>query len=229
MLKKRKRNNYTVIDNGIFKNREMSLKAKGLLCLMLSLPDDWDYSLEGLTALSHDGRDSVRSALTELERLNHFKRVQLNDNGKFNGVEYIISEEPMSENPFSENPISVNQPQLNTNTNKVLNKSNTNYNAEFEKLWEIYPNKKGKKQAFQKYTKARKDGVTYEAVETGILKYIAYIKAKGISIDYVKHGSTFFSQRAWEDEFTVDASSVSRQPSSDGLVWKDWLDDNDKT
>lgn len=125
VLRKRKKGNYTVIDNGIFKNREMSLKAKGLLCLMLSLPDDWEYSLEGLATLSHDGKDSVRSALSELEKLNHFKRVQLNENGKFTGVEYIISEEPMSEKPMSENPISVNPTQLNTNNNKVLKESKT--------------------------------------------------------------------------------------------------------
>lgn len=125
VLRKRKYNNYTVIDNGIFKNREMSLKAKGLLCLMLSLPDEWDYSLEGLVTLSHDGKDAVRSALSELERLNHFRRVQLNENGKFTGVEYVISEEPMTEEPILEKPTSENPTQLNTNTNKVPKESST--------------------------------------------------------------------------------------------------------
>lgn len=212
VLRKRKRNNYTVIDNGIFKNRQMSLKAKGLLCLMLSLPDDWEYSLEGLATLSHDGKDSVRSALSELERLNHFKRVQLIENGKFTGVEYIISEEPMLEKPMSENPISENPPQLNTNTNKELKESNINYEKEFDSLWELYPNKKGKQKALTSYIKARKDGTQYEKVEAGIKAYAEYVRVKQTSKEYMKHGSTFFNQKSWEDDWSTGIPSVPSKP-----------------
>ena len=59
--------NYTVMSNNHFKEKQMSLKAKGLLSLMLSLPDDWNYSVSGLVKLSKDGKDSVMSALAELE------------------------------------------------------------------------------------------------------------------------------------------------------------------
>lgn len=52
--------NYTVMSNQHFKNKSLSLKAKGLLSLMLSLPDDWNYNMQGLTSLSRDGIDSVR-------------------------------------------------------------------------------------------------------------------------------------------------------------------------
>ena len=58
---------YTVMSNHHFKNKNLSLKAKGLLSLMLSLPDDWNYSIKGLVTLSKDGRDSVMAALKELE------------------------------------------------------------------------------------------------------------------------------------------------------------------
>ena len=91
VLRQHKKNNYTVIDNHVFKNTELSLKAKGLLCQMLSLPDEWDYSLEGLVSLSNDGISSVRSALKELENQRYFKRHRLYRNGKLAGVEKIIN------------------------------------------------------------------------------------------------------------------------------------------
>lgn len=126
ILRKNKHSNYTVIDNGIFKNRNLSLKAKGLLCLMLSLPDNWEYNLKGLVSLSSDGISSVRGALKELENQMYFKRQRLHENGKLSGVEYIVSETPMCENLILENLKQENlnlgnQPQLNTNKNKVSN------------------------------------------------------------------------------------------------------------
>ena len=59
--------NFTVMSNHHFKNKDLSLKAKGLLSLMLSLPEDWNYNIRGLASLSRDGIDSVRSAIKELE------------------------------------------------------------------------------------------------------------------------------------------------------------------
>lgn len=60
--------NFTVMSNYHFKERKMSLKAKGLLSLMLSLPDDWNYSISGLVTLSKDGKDAVMAALEALKR-----------------------------------------------------------------------------------------------------------------------------------------------------------------
>lgn len=129
VLRKNIKNRYTVIDNNIFLNRELSLKAKGLLCQMLSLPDNWDYSLEGLVTLSIDGISSVRSALKELENQMYFKRHRLYENGKLAGVEYIVSETPMCENLILENLKEENlklenHPQLNTKESNTK-KSNT--------------------------------------------------------------------------------------------------------
>ena len=67
--------NFTVMSNHHFKNKNLTLKAKGLLSLMLSLPDDWNYNIQGLASLSRDGIDSVRSAIKELE---HYKYVERN-------------------------------------------------------------------------------------------------------------------------------------------------------
>lgn len=124
-----KNENYTVLANYHFKEKEMTLKAKGLLSLMLSLPESWDYSAVGLVKLSKDGKDSVNAALKELEKFGYLKRTQVfNSNGTFGGYNYEIfekpntdteTEKPSTEKPFTEKPSTENPTQLNT---KELNK-----------------------------------------------------------------------------------------------------------
>lgn len=117
-----KTRDYTVMSNYHFKEKGMSLKAKGLLSLMLSLPDDWDYSINGLATLSKDGKDSVMSALTELEKFGYLKRTKsINEKGQFAGYDYDIYEKPIEEKTYTEKPNTdkpntENQVQLNTNT-----------------------------------------------------------------------------------------------------------------
>lgn len=117
--------NYTVMSNHHFRERNMSLKAKGLLSLMLSLPDDWDYSINGLATLSKDGRESVMSALKELEQFGYLKRTRItNEKGHFKGYDYDIFEcplnlQPESEKPTTEKPKSENQEQINTNKSNI--------------------------------------------------------------------------------------------------------------
>ena len=72
---------------------------------------------------------------------------------------------------------------------------------EFDKLWSIYPKKQGKQNAYKAYEKARKDGVTYEDVEQGIKAYAEYVKDK--DAQYIKMGSSFFNQRAWQDDWSI--------------------------
>ena len=118
-----KNSNYTVMSNNHFKEKNMSLKAMGLLSLMLSLPQDWDYSIAGLSKICNDGKDSIRSALKELEDFGYLKRTQdFDEERKFKGYVYDIYEEPLeknadfplSENPTTANPMTENQTQLNT-------------------------------------------------------------------------------------------------------------------
>lgn len=144
--------NFTVMSNYHFKEKKMSLKAKGLLSLMLSLPEDWDYSVAGLTTLSKDGKDGVMTALAELEKFGYLTRTRLvNDKGQFDGIEYNIfespqekpvAEKPILDNPILEKPISENPQQLNTNSikdlnNKILNILNTK-DTELLELYQAY-------------------------------------------------------------------------------------------
>ena len=162
MFRINKTKNYTVMSNNHFKEKKMSLKAKGLLSLMLSLPDDWNYSVSGLVTLSKDGKDSVMSALAELEKFGYLKRTRItNEKGQFNGIEYDIFEEPQPQEPIagerneenenkgkanSENPPQLNTNSINPLSNKDIKEQNTNAelyeiinkNVPFEALLEYY-------------------------------------------------------------------------------------------
>lgn len=96
---------YTVMSNHHLRNKALSLKAKGLLSLMLSLPEDWDYTLQGLAHISLEKIDAIRKAITELEAEGYITRSRERDSqGKLRGTEYIIREQPVSQKPMLENP-----------------------------------------------------------------------------------------------------------------------------
>ena len=110
-----KTKDFTVMSNHHLRNTELSLKAKGLLSLMLSLPEDWDYTTKGLAHICRDGVDSIASALKELERQGYLTRQRIRyDNGLLGDIEYTIHEKPIDtetegippkrENPRQANP-----------------------------------------------------------------------------------------------------------------------------
>lgn len=131
---------FTVMSNYHFQDKEISLKAKGLLGLMLSLPSNWDYSVNGLVTIVKENKAAVQSALKELEEHKYLKRTRVQDEtGRFDYV-YDIYEKPYDKLPCTENRCTdiqctenrctENQPQINTNkqnTNKQSTKElNTN-------------------------------------------------------------------------------------------------------
>ena len=104
---------YTVMSNHHLRNRELSLKAKGLLSQMLSLPEDWDYTLAGLSFINRESIDAIRTAVWELEKAGYITRRQGRDEkGKMTAIEYTIYEQPQPpddtppglEKPILENP-----------------------------------------------------------------------------------------------------------------------------
>lgn len=87
---------------------------------------------------------------------------------------------------------------------KDITKDKYIYISEFESLWEIYPNKKGKDVAIKKYLLARKQGATYKEVRQGLESYIDYCNKNNLNIQYIKHGATWFSQKAWKDDYNTN-------------------------
>ena len=133
-----KNKGYTVMSNHHLRNKELSLKAKGLLSQMLSLPEDWDYTLAGLSLINRESIDAIRTAVWELEKAGYITRRQGRDEkGKMTAIEYTIYEQPQPpaldcpvlenptadkpilENPTLDNPTSENPTQLNKEIQKT--------------------------------------------------------------------------------------------------------------
>lgn len=141
VIRVRKEQNFTVISNDIFKDTKLSMKAKGLLATMLSLPSNWDFSTLGLTTLSDDGESAVRSALKELERNGYLKRESIHENGVIVDWKYTIYEERQNqdfskrdkkENLEGENHQVDNRAQLNTQLSSTKGKSSVSTNVDTE-------------------------------------------------------------------------------------------------
>ena len=90
-----KTKNYTVMSNHHLRNQNLSLKAKGLLSIMLSLPDNWKFSTKGLAHICKEGVDAICSAVSELEEHGYITRNRMRSNdGRLGTTEYIIHDEP---------------------------------------------------------------------------------------------------------------------------------------
>ena len=136
---------YTVMSNHHLRNKELTLKAKGLLSQMLSLPEDWDYTLAGLSYINREKIDAIREAVRELERTGYIQRSRERDKkGRLRGADYIIYEQPPNldlptlenptlENPTQEKPTLENPMQLNKDIQKTdlpkKEKSNTDLSS----------------------------------------------------------------------------------------------------
>lgn len=187
----KKTENYTVMSNHHLRNKELSLKAKGLLSQMLSLPEDWDYTLEGLSKINKEKVDAIRTAVIELEKQGYVKRHQTRDeNGRMSSNEYIIYEtpqekppslesptavKPSSEKPLLEKPTTVkpileisaseNPTQLNTN---ILNKKELNIDVSNTNPIKSYPNEQQNKNdvigydEILQYKKIIKENIDYD-------------------------------------------------------------------
>lgn len=167
-----KTRDYTVMSNHHLRNTELSLKAKGLLSLMLSLPENWDYTTKGLAAICKDGIDSISSCIRELEKHGYIIRERMrNEKGQLTTIEYTILEQPKNtppelEKPIRENPvldipaqvepIQENTAQLNTNR---LNKKELNTD-----ISNTYPIKSYQKEP--EPAKEKSDRIGYDEVET---------------------------------------------------------------
>ena len=122
-----KNKNYTVMSNIHLRDKNLSYKAKGLLSFMLSLPDDWDYSINGLVSLSKERSKAVRSAIKELEDNKYLVRERNHlENGRFD-YDYIIHEMPYSQKGHAEDGYTQKDTQINTNI------QNTEYKDKIDK------------------------------------------------------------------------------------------------
>ena len=131
----KKNNNYTTINNEFIFNKNMSLKAKGLLCHLLALPEDWELYVEEIEKHHKDGKTAIYNAFKELSKLGYIERIQKREKGLFKGFDYVVYEKPIINKPNTEKPKTDNQSLLNTDI--LLNTDNTKKSFDFESLEEL--------------------------------------------------------------------------------------------
>ncbi len=241
-----KNRNYTIMSNYHLRETEMTLKAKGLLSVILSLPPEWDYSIAGLVAISKENETAIKSALRELKKFGYLKITKMMPNETDSGrieYSYDIYEEPSEalkaefqslEKQGAENQPLENPGQLSNNNQLTQNKlfktenneqpakpADSELMAEFEELWNNYPRKLGKAKALEAYKRARKAGVDKVTVQDGLTRYNAQIKANNTNEKYIMHGSTWFNGKRWDDEYQVSkAQTRTKQDHIDD----EWLE-----
>ena len=185
-----KTKDFTIMCNNHLRNTELSLKAKGLLYLMLSLPEDWDYTTKGLAHICKDGVDSITTALKELERHGYLTRQRLRyENGQLGDIEYTINEKPVNaekqafppkrENPRQVNPKQAkpeqaeprqeNPAQLNTNPLKTK-KSKTDISRTYPSIYPAeteaagHPDGMDRIELIDAYSKIIKENIEYDCM-----------------------------------------------------------------
>ena len=149
---RKKTSKYTTISNVFLRDKNLSLKAKGFLTVIMALPDDWDFSIKGICSVLKEGKTSVYSAVQELKENRYCKTTPSRDEkGLIIGLDYVFYEEPYKEepnkeepqqdNPHTENRDMDNMPQLNTKDDK---ESNRTKDLPKERIDKSIPKKKAK-------------------------------------------------------------------------------------
>ena len=136
-----KNKNFTTINNEFIFNKNLSLKAKGLLCHLLALPNDWRLYVEEVEKWSTDGKSAIYSAFKELTSNGYMKREQKREKGKIVSWDYIVYEKPHTDFQEVENLHIENQPLLNTNIKLNTNNTKTERDYPFElnlEAWELW-------------------------------------------------------------------------------------------
>lgn len=159
-LRKEHKENYTCISNDVFRS-SLSLKARGMLCTMLSLPDDWEFSENGLQAILKDGQTSVRSAIKELESAGFLSRTRERDeNGRMGKCVWIVCDYPRFENPNLANSNLGNEPQLSTKQQSTdessTNKKKESTRASYDEIIADYTDNVELRSSLMEFVKMRK-------------------------------------------------------------------------
>ena len=194
---------YTVMSNHHLRNKNLTLKAKGLLSQMLSLPEDWDFTLAGLSYINREKIDAIREAIRELEKAGYIVRSRERDEkGRLRGADYVIYEQPQQptsdlptlenptlDNPTLENPTQINKDILNTNLPKKDKSITDLSNTDSIPILSPYPSPFGE-DAAEPTERKGKEAATESAVEI----YREIIK-DNIDYDILLHDNKYDKDR----------------------------------
>ena len=229
-----KENNYTIISNFVFHDKQLSWKAKGVLSQLLSLPDDWDYSAAGLETLSADGITATRAALIELEKYGYLTRRAIRERGKIVDWEYSIYEKPQVEKPQVEKP-QVEKPQVEKRTQlstkesrpyesntKKENTDESKAPAElptpkkateaelterFSRFWACYPRRISKGQALRAWMKISPNTELTEKIIAAV-ETAKKNDSRFREEKYTPHPATWLNGMEWENQYGAEAKEA---------------------
>lgn len=218
---------FTTLQNSMVLDQRISLKARGLMAVMLSRPDDWEFSVSGLAAFCGCGKDQIRSALTELEATDYLVRRQSHaEDGGFSQNEYILHDvspsasvdAPLSGNPTTGNPSSGNPTQRKKDLKKEppivphkkrQPKTVPKWKPErFESFWAYYrDNVRGEARmaAVKAWDKLCPDDELLDTIGRALKKQVRLWNKQGFGWPYA---STYLNGRRWEDTPKEDPSAA---------------------
>lgn len=231
-------NKFTVISNNEVQDKRLSWKARGIFSYLWSMPDNWDFYETEVAKHAPDGRNSLRTGLKELIKYGYLRRERVRVNGHLGGTAWFLTDSPkpkaedktlMSENHTQGFLMSENHTygdatvQNKYHTKDLPNKVPTNKQANacsadadlrisFEKIWKLYPNKKGKKAtAFKYYKKWRKSSKdhTDDYLLHKLNEYKAYLSANQWLTPM--YGTTWFNGR-FDEDYSVNNGQSYQQP-----------------
>jgi DNA-binding PadR family transcriptional regulator len=230
-------NYYAIIPANVRYDKDLSPNAKLLYGEITALSNAEGFCWANnayFSGLYDVTKRSIQSWLSQLEAKG-FIRVSLDSEGPNDSIRkiYIISpheekctpprknlhgghEEnftPPHEENFTHNNTSINNTNNNTKNKKNNSSNSPQIESEFEQLWKIYPRKMGKKKAFDSFKKARKvKKIPYETIENGLYRYIRYLEQQETDESFIMHGSTWFNQEKWQDEYIT--TGINKKPKN---------------
>ena len=211
IVKIQKKDNYTTISNFHLQDCNLSLKAKGLLTLMLSLPKNWDYSVKGLESICIESKNTINSILKELEVNGYLTRKMLFNNGKISDWEYTIYEN----NQFPKNEDIENEDLENWDVNKTTKelKVNNSINLtkeykkniikdKFERFWKAYPRKQKKSKAEAWFMTHNPSDELMEQIMASLETFKKSKEWKKDNGQYIPHPTSWLNGERWEDDLS---------------------------
>ena len=223
--------NYTTMSNRHLRDERLSLRAIGLMSKMLSLPEDWDYTVKGLCAIVKEGREAVRKALMELEAAGYLVREQgRSSGGNFAGNDYTLYEapreapsplpkKPTTVEPTTVLPTSVNPPQLKDLINKETKElrhapaASAKWEPDmFERFWKAYPSqgRKDKVGARREWDRLKPDRKLMMVMSAALERAkTSDTWQRGIGIPYA---CRWISHRRWEDVPDSELTPLEGEP-----------------
>ena len=223
---------YGVIPKKVMKDKTLTIEAKAIYAFMASYSGNGNTSypsVEYITDFLDISRHRFNRHRKLLEEKGYISVSQERKKGsKFTHnvytlefipqVQFTTSEKRTSEKRTSENDTTnnntINNNTINNNTDNIDHQPSDDGQSsseKFEVLWKEYPRKEGKKKAFASYKRALKNGVTDEEIMEGLEKYNQYIKKEKTDRKYIAHGSTWFNENRWQDEYDVNSNKGSNE------------------